>query len=166
MVERRNFFHINLVGFEIWTNCSKMHQNAPFWGNFPKISRGRPPGPPPAGGMTPSPTLPLSALRASVKPSASGLGAPTVVNCAPEEKKLDTPVDWSSCSIRDVYLHMTVADPELNLGGGGFSRPEGPSGEGTGGLSPPVGGGSGGLHRENFEKMMQNCAFWSANEVF
>ena len=37
-----------------------------------------------------------------------------------------------------------VADPELNLGGGGFSRPEGPSGEGTGGVSPPVGGGWGG----------------------
>ena len=35
-----------------------------------------------------------------------------------------------------------VADPEPNLGGG-FSRPEGPSGEGTGGVSPPVGGGSG-----------------------
>ena len=26
-------------------------------------------------------------------------------------------------------------------GGGTFSRPEGPSGEGTGGVSPPVGGG-------------------------
>ena len=51
-------------------------------------------------------------------------------------------------------------------GGGGFSRPEGPSGEGTGGVSPPVGGGSGGLPRENFEKMMQNGAIWSVNKAF
>ena len=60
----------------------------------------------------------------------------------------------------------TVADPELNLGGGGFSRPEGPSGEGTGGVSPRVGGGSGGLPRENFEKMMQNGAIWNVNKAF
>ena len=39
---------------------------------------------------------------------------------------------------------MAVADPERNLGGGGgFSRLEGPSGEGTRGVSPPVGGGWG-----------------------
>ena len=60
---------------------------------------------------------------------------------------------------------FTVADPEHNLGGV-FSRPEGPSGEGTGGVSPPVGGGSGGLPRENFEKMMQNGAIWSVNKAF
>ena len=67
-----------------------MHQNAPFWGNFPKNSRGDPPRPPPAGGDD---TLPLSALRASVKPLASDLGAPAVFNRAPEEKMLDTPDD-------------------------------------------------------------------------
>ena len=50
--------------------------------------------------------------------------------------------------------------------GGVFSRPEGPSGEGTGGVSPPVGGGSGGLPRENFEKMMQNGAIWSVIKAF
>ena len=61
--------------------------------------------------------------------------------------------------------YKSVADPELNLGGG-FSRLEGPSGEGTGGVSPPVGGGSGGLPRENFEKMMQNGAILGANKVF
>ena len=67
-------------------------QNAPectivsqFSKNFP----GETPGPPPAGGGDP---LPLSALRASVKPSASDLGAPEGFNRAPEEKKLDTPV--------------------------------------------------------------------------
>ena len=39
---------------------------------------------------------------------------------------------------------ISVGDSELNLGGGGgFSRREGPSGEGTGGVSPPVGGGLG-----------------------
>ena len=43
------------------------------------------------GGGDPLPTLPLSALRASVKPSASDLGAPAVFNRAPEEKKLDAP---------------------------------------------------------------------------
>ena len=42
---------------------SKCTQNAPFWCNFSK--------------NFPSPTLPLSALRASVKPLAS------VVTCAP-----------------------------------------------------------------------------------
>ena len=58
-----------------------------------------------------------------------------------------------------------MADPELNLGGV-FSRPEGPSGEGTGGVSPPFGGGSGVLPRENLEKMMQNGATWSVNKAF
>ena len=47
-----------------------------------------------------------------------------------------------------------MADPEANLGGG-FSRPEGPSESGYGRVSPSVGGGSGGLPRENFEKMKQ-----------
>ena len=58
-----------------------------------------------------------------------------------------------------------MADLEVNLGGGRVSRPEGPSGEGTGGVSPPVGGGFGGLPRENFEKM-QNGAIWSVNKAF
>ena len=77
------FFSFKFSVFEICIYCLKMHHNAPFWNNVLKISRGRPPGPPH--------TLPLSALRASVKPSASGLGAPAVLNRAPEEKKLDTP---------------------------------------------------------------------------
>ena len=47
-----------------------------------------------------------------------------------------------------------MADLEVNLGRV-FSRPEGPSGEGMGGVSPPVGGGSGVSPRENFEKMVQ-----------
>ena len=42
-------------------------------------------------GVTPSPTLPLSALRASVKPSALDPGAPAILNRAPAEKSLDTP---------------------------------------------------------------------------
>ena len=42
-----------------------------------KISGGGPPDPHLREGVTPSPTLPLSALRASVKPSAS------LVTCAP-----------------------------------------------------------------------------------
>ena len=43
-----------------------------FEANFPKFPGGDPPDHPSAGGgVTPSPTLPLSALRASVKPSAS-----------------------------------------------------------------------------------------------
>ena len=63
---------------------------------------------------------------------------------------------------------QTLASGESTTqpGGGGFWRPEGPSGEGTGGVSPPVGGGSGGLPRENFEKMMQNGAIWSVNKAF
>ena len=51
-----------------------------------------------------------------------------------------------------------MADPEVNLGGG-FSRPEGPSGEGTGGVSPAVGGGSWGASPEKIlKKMVQNGA--------
>ena len=43
-----------------------------FDANFPKFPGGDPPDPHQrGGGVTPSPTLPLSALRASVKPSAS-----------------------------------------------------------------------------------------------
>ena len=43
-----------------------MHQNAQFWGNFQKISRGRPPGPPPAGRGDPLPhPPPFGALRLS-----------------------------------------------------------------------------------------------------
>ena len=43
-----------------------MHQNAPFCDNFPKISRGRPPEPPPAGGDYPLPhPPPFSASRLS-----------------------------------------------------------------------------------------------------
>ena len=55
---------------------------------FQKIPGGDPPNPHLWEGVTNSPTLPL---RASVKPSASNLGAPAVFNRAPEENKLDTP---------------------------------------------------------------------------
>ena len=46
----------------------------------------------------------------------------------------------------------TVADPEANLGGGGSRGPKGRVGKGTGGVSPPVGGGSG--------KFFKNEAKW------
>ena len=48
-----------------------------------------------------------------------------------------------------------MADPELNLGV--FSRPEGPSGEGTSGVCPPVGGGTGDLPEKILKK---NGAKW------
>ena len=52
-----------------------------------KISGGGPPDPRMREGVTPSPTLPLSALRASVKPSAS------LVTCAPPAVEvLDPPL--------------------------------------------------------------------------
>ena len=60
---------------------------------FYKFPGGDNPRPPPAGGGDTLPNLPLSALRTSVKPSASDLGAPAVFSRAPEEKKLDTPGD-------------------------------------------------------------------------
>ena len=64
-------------------------------------------------------------------------------------------------------VQLPVADPEANLGGGGGSRGQkGRVGEGTGGVSPPVCGGSGDIPRENFEKMKQNGAIWSANQAF
>ena len=58
---------------------------------FQKFPGGGPPDPHLGEGVTPSPTFPLSALRASVKPSASDPGAPATLNRAPEEKSLDTP---------------------------------------------------------------------------
>ena len=39
-------------------------------------------------------------------------------------------------------------------------------GEGTRGVSHPIGGGSGGPIRENVEKMKQNGTIWSANQAF
>ena len=73
--------------------CARMHH---FEAIFKKIPGADPPPPPAPNphlreGMTPSPTLPLLALRASLKPSASDPGAPAILNCAPQEKKLDTP---------------------------------------------------------------------------
>ena len=69
-----------------------MHQNAPFWVNFPKNSRGRPPGPQPAGGGDPLPhSPPFGALRLRLSSASDLIGAPAVFNRAPEEKKLDTP---------------------------------------------------------------------------
>ena len=68
------------------------------------------------------------------------------------------------CFLLCVGNYSAEADPEANLGV--FSRPEGPSGGGYGRVSPPVGGGSGDLPRENFEKMKQNGAIWSANQAF
>ena len=55
-----------------------------------------------------------------------------------------------------------MADAELNLGGGGVSRPEGPSREGRGVASPPVGGGLGASPEKFLKKMMQNGAIWGA----
>ena len=50
-----------------------------------------------------------------------------------------------------------MADPEANLGG--FSRgPKGRVGEGTGGVSPPVGGGPGASPEKILKKMKQNSA--------
>ena len=43
--------------------------------------------------------------------------------------------------------------PDLNLVGGVGLKAQG---QGMGGVSPPVGGGLGGLFRENFEKMLQS----------
>ena len=60
-----------------------------------------------------------------------------------------------------LYLHTTVGDPEVNLRG-----VEGRVGEGTVGVSHPIGGGSGGPTRENVEKMKQNGTIWSANQAF
>ena len=65
------------------------------------------------------------------------------------------------------YVINNSGGSRAQPGGGGVSGgPEGLSGEGTGGVSPPVGGSSGGLPRENFEKMMQNGAIWSVNKFF
>ena len=67
-----------MLGFEICIYCFKMHH---YEAIFQKISRWRLPPPPDPHlreGVTPSPTLPLSALRPSVKPSASDPGAPAV----------------------------------------------------------------------------------------
>ena len=64
-------------------NYLKMHH---FEAIFQKLPRGDPPGPPSAGGDDLSSTLPLSALLASVKPSASNLGAPAISIRASEEK--------------------------------------------------------------------------------
>ena len=60
-----------------------------------------------------------------------------------------------------------VADPEANLGGGVLEARRAEWGRVREGSPPPVGGGSGGLPRENFDKMKQNgAAFWSANQAF
>ena len=103
-----------------------MHQNAPFWGNFPKISRGRPPGPPPAGGGDPSPTLPaLSALHASVKHSASDLFVLQQFSIVLQRKKSWTPLmhgfEWNvagmlyhkSRSACGEIIHVRQILPEL-----------------------------------------------------
>ena len=68
-----------------------------------------------------------------------------------------------------LYHHVNliaVANLEVNLGGGGSRGPKGRVGRVREGVSPPVGGGSGGLPRENFEKMVQNGAIWSVNKAF
>ena len=80
---------------------SKCAQNAPFWCKFPKTSQGRPPGPRPAGGGDHLPTLPLSALRASVKPSAS-----LVTSAPPAMEVLDPP-----CS--DIWVGKSKVSKKL-----------------------------------------------------
>ena len=57
----------------------KMHSECTILMQFLKTFPGETPGPHLRKGVTPSPTLPLSALRASVKPSAS------LVTCAPRQ---------------------------------------------------------------------------------
>ena len=65
-------------------NALRMHH---FDAIYQKISGGGPPDPHLREGVTPSPTLPLSALRASVKPSAS------LATCAPPAVEvLDPPL--------------------------------------------------------------------------
>ena len=66
-------------------NALRMHH---FDAISQKISGGGPPYPHLREGMTPSPTLPLSALRASVKPSAS------LVTCAPPAVEVLDPPLW------------------------------------------------------------------------
>ena len=79
----------------------KFALTAPKWTILRQFSK-KIPGETP---WTPSPTLPLSALRASVKLSASGLGAPAVFNRAPEEKNLDTPdIDCSGIIFNEIFL--------------------------------------------------------------
>ena len=93
-----HFFHINFLYLKFaftTSKCTRMHH---FEVIFRKFPGGDPPDPNLREGVTPSPTLPLSALRASVKPTASEFGAPAVFNHAPEEKQLDTPaVSWILC---------------------------------------------------------------------
>ena len=76
------------------SKCTRMDHFEAIFQNFPG---GDPPDPHLGEGVNPSPTLPLSALRASVKPSASDLGAPALFNRAPEEKSW-TPLHL--CSFR------------------------------------------------------------------
>ena len=89
---------------------TRMHH---FEAIFQKFPGGDPPDSHLREGVTPSPTLPLLALRASVKPSASNLCAPAVFYRAPEEKKLDTPASplemtvWSLFTIsRGILLYF------------------------------------------------------------
>ena len=61
-----HFFHINFQCKKRVLITSKWTQNAPFWCNFWKNFRGRPPGPPPAGGGDPLPhPSPFGASRLS-----------------------------------------------------------------------------------------------------
>ena len=63
-----------------------------FDANIPKFPGGDPPDPHQREGVTPSPTLPLSALRASVKPSAS-----LVTSAPPAMEVLDPPLHMDLC---------------------------------------------------------------------
>ena len=58
-----------------------------------------------------------------------------------------------------------MADPEADMGGGSRG-PKGRVGEGTGVVSPPVGGGSGASPEIILKKKKQNGAIWSANQAF
>ena len=72
-------YKFSVLNFAITASkYTRMHH---FEAIFQKFPGGDPPDPHLWEGVTTSPTLPLSALRASVKPSASNLCAPAVFDC-------------------------------------------------------------------------------------
>ena len=94
--------------FFIWSfivkNVHWLPQNAPFWCKLLKIVRRRPPNPHLRDGVTPSPTLPLSAPQSSLRLHWS-LVPPAV-------EVLDPPLIYAKANIHlvwpGVYLHGGV----------------------------------------------------------